>query len=329
MDSTGRPSATSSDRPAAGARLGGWIDAYVSYCRSERGLSDNTVAAYRRDLALWSSFCSAAGVDAAAPAPADLTEFLRRARAGEPPLRAALAPASVARTIVSVRGLYRFLAREGELPFDPTARVGVPRRGRALPQAIGVEEVAALVEAPPPTLLGRRDRALLETLYGAGLRISELVSLDVDDVDLEARWALVRSGKGARDRRVPVGGAAARALEHYLTRTRPELVGRARSGAVAGAVAALWLNARGGRLTRQGCWKVLRRHARAVGLEDRVSPHVLRHSFATHLLDAGADIRVVQELLGHASLTTTQVYTLVTDPRLVEVFNTAHPRAQV
>jgi integrase/recombinase XerD len=325
MGSTGPPSTASSERPS-GDTLGAWIDAYVSYCRSERGLSPNTVAAYRRDLSLWSAFCADAHVDPAAPAPAELTEFLRRARAGEAPVNAPLAPASVARAAISLRGLYRFLAREGEIPSDPTERLGVPRRGRPLPKAISVEDVAALVEAPPPTLLGRRDRALLETLYGAGLRISELVGLDVDDVDLEGRWALARGGKGGRDRRVPLGGAAVRALEDYLIRSRPELARRARGASAAGA---LWLNSRGARLSRQGGWKIIATHARAAGLEGKVSPHVLRHSFATHLLDGGADVRVVQELLGHASLATTQVYTLVTDPHLVEVFRSAHPRATV
>ena len=327
MASTGRPSTTSSEPDAAPqARLHGWIDAFISHCRSERGLADNTVAAYRRDLALWAAFCAAEGVDPEHPPGESLTAFLESARAGRPPARGPLAPSSLARLVVSLRALYRFLVREGVVASDPTALVGAPRKARPLPKALPVEDVVALVEAPPDDLLGRRDRALLETLYGAGLRISELVALDRDDVDLEGGWVLVRAGKGGRARRVPLGRAARAAVDAYLVRSRPELV---RRGGTRGARGALWLNARGGRLSRQGCWKAIAVHARAVGLADKVSPHVLRHSFATHLLEGGADVRVVQELLGHANLATTQVYTRVTDPRLVEVFRSAHPRAQV
>jgi integrase/recombinase XerD len=282
------------------------------------------VAAYRRDLELWRRFCALAEVHPARPSAADLTSFLERARAGGAPFASATAPSTASRLIVSLKSLYRFLARDGEIAADPTATLGTPRRPRALPRAIGVEDVGRLVEAPPPTLLGRRDRALLETLYGAGVRSSELVALDLDDIDLEERTALVRGGKGNKDRLVPIGRAAGEALVSYIMRSRPELARRSRSG----AQGALWLNARGARLTRQGSWKILKQHARAVGLGDRVTPHTLRHSFATHLLDAGADIRVVQELLGHASLTTTQVYTLVTDPQLRDVYLSSHPRAR-
>jgi integrase/recombinase XerD len=182
-----------------------------------------------------------------------------------------------------------------------------------------------LVEAPNKDLLGRRDRAILEVLYGAGVRISELVALDVDDVDLDEPSILVRAGKGNKARRLPLGRAARRALEAYLSLTRPELAVR---GTASKARGALILNARGGRLSRQGCWKILKGYARAAGLADRVSPHTLRHSFATHMLDAGADIRAVQELLGHASVATTQVYTLVSDRRLREVYLASHPRAR-
>ncbi|MFN2488994.1 MAG: site-specific tyrosine recombinase XerD [Actinomycetota bacterium] len=302
-----------------------WVDEFVSYCRSERGLASNTIDAYRRDLKMWRGFCAAEGIDPTDAGHRDVTDYLERLRAGRPPARTPLAPASVARRLVAVRALYRFLVREEEADGDPTARVGTPRRPRSLPRAIPVEEAARLVEAPPHDLLGRRDRGMLETLYGAGLRISELVALDVDDVDLEQRTVWVRSGKGRKDRRVPLGRAARDALAAYIGATRPELAARARAP---GARGALWLNARGGRLSRQGCWKILTSHARAVGLEGRVSPHTLRHSFATHLLDGGADIRVVQELLGHASLNTTQIYTLVSDRHLREVYAAAHPRAR-
>ena len=203
--------------------------------------------------------------------------------------------------------------------------MGTPRRPRSLPKAIRVDEVARLLEAPDTGLLGRRDRAVLEILYGAGLRISELVSLDVDDVDLEARTVWVRGGKGGRDRRVPLGRAACEALDAYLVGSRPELASRAPAR---GSLGALVLNSRGGRLTRQACWKLIRSYAERIGLASRVSPHTLRHSFATHLVEGGADIRVVQELLGHASLTTTQVYTFVGEARLRQVYLAAHPRAR-
>jgi integrase/recombinase XerD len=301
-----------------------WVDEFISYSQYEKGLATNTISAYRRDLSTWSEYCSLVHVDPATPSSGDVTEFLERLRNGKPPATSPLRPSSVARMLVSVRSLYKFLAREGRVDHDPTAKVGVPRPPRALPKAIPFEDVERLLGTPPVDGLGRRDRAILETLYGAGLRISELVDLDVDDVDLDERSILVRSGKGSKSRRVPVGRAAKKALGDYVTVTRPDLVGRASSN----PGGALFLNARGGRLSRQGCWKILKQHARTAGLEARVSPHTLRHSFATHMLDGGADIRVVQELLGHASLATTQVYTLVTDGRLREVYLAAHPRAR-
>ena len=301
-----------------------WVDEFISHAEFEKGLAANTVAAYRRDLRTWTEFCGLAGVDPTAPSPGDVTEFLERLRSGTAPASTPLRPSSVARALVSVRSVYKFLVREGRVDHDPTAKAGVPRPPRSLPKAIPLEEVEALLAAPRADGLGRRDRAILETLYGAGLRISELVDLDVDDVDLGERSILVRSGKGSKSRRVPVGRAAATAIGDYTTVTRRELVARATTA----SGAALFLNARGGRLSRQGCWKILKQHARTAGIEDRVSPHTLRHSFATHMLDGGADIRVVQELLGHASLATTQVYTLVTDGRLREVYLAAHPRAR-
>ena len=296
----------------------------MSHIQYEKGLAANTVAAYRRDLQTWSDFCSLEKIDPASASHEDVTEFIERLRKGKEPARAPLRPSSVARMLVSIRSLYKFLTREGRVERDPTAKVGIPRRVRSLPKAIPLDDVERLLAAPPPEGLGRRDRAILETLYGGGLRISELVDLDVDDLDLDERSILVRSGKGSKSRRVPIGRAARKALADYLTQTRPELLERApRSPG-----GALFLNARGGRLSRQGCWKLLKQHARSVDMEDRVSPHTLRHSFATHMLDGGADIRVVQELLGHASLATTQVYTLVSDGRLREVYLAAHPRAR-
>jgi integrase/recombinase XerD len=227
--------------------------------------------------------------------------------------------------LVSLRSLYRFLVTEGHVRRDPTVTVGVPKQQRSLPKAIAREDVESLLELPGRDPIGRRDRAILETLYGSGARISELVDLDVDDVDLDEGSLLVRAGKGNKARRVPIGRLARKAITDYLAVARPELARKAPAGTTKGA---LFLNARGGRLTRQGCWKILKGYADGAGLKGRVSPHTLRHSFATHLLDGGADIRVVQELLGHASLSTTQVYTLVSQKRLREVYAAAHPRAR-
>lgn len=284
------------------------------------------MAAYRRDLASWREFCRLSDTDPTKVAARDLTRFLERLRAGRPPATKPLSPASVARLVVSIRALYRFLTREGKVDTDPTATLGVPKLPRSLPKAISIEDVERLLELPDSSPLGHRDRAMLEVLYGSGVRISELVDLDLDDVDLEGGSVLVRSGKGNKARLVPVGRAARRAVGDYLTITRPDLVKKRVAASTANA--ALFLNARGGRLSRQGCWKILKGYATASGLEAQVSPHTLRHSFATHMLDGGADIRVVQELLGHASLATTQVYTLVSDQRLREVYLTSHPRAR-
>jgi integrase/recombinase XerD len=312
-----------SDAPAR--RIQGWADEFLAHLSFEKGLSKNTTEAYRRDLAMWDQYCRLAGIDPAAPSSGDFTDYLDRLRSGRPPALKPLAPTSVARMLVSLRAFYKFLVREGHVAADPTVTVGAPKKPRSIPSAISVTEVEELIERPGADLLGRRDRAILETLYGAGLRISELVGLDVDDTDIEDGSVLVRRGKGRKARRVPVGRAARKALGDYLTLSRPELAARGRGASAQGA---LILNARGGRLSRQGCWKILKAYARAAGLEKRVSPHTLRHSFATHMLDRGADIRVVQELLGHASLATTQVYTLVSDRRLKEVYLAAHPRAR-
>jgi integrase/recombinase XerD len=252
----------------------------------------------------------------------DVAEFLARLREGSeahPPLTAS----SAGRAVVAVRGLHRFAHREGLTSADPAREVKPPIPTRRLPKAISVEEVERLLEAAgsDQTPLAMRDRALLELLYGTGARISEAVGLAVDDVDRGS--GLVRlDGKGGKQRMVPVGSYAQRAVEAYLVRGRPALAAGGRG------TPALFLNARGGRLSRQSAWAVLRSAAGKAGLTVEVSPHTLRHSFATHLLDGGADVRVVQELLGHASVTTTQVYTLVTVDRLREVYATAHPRAR-
>jgi integrase/recombinase XerD len=301
------------------------VDEFLSHTQFERGLSKNTVEAYRRDLAMWRRFCELNNVAPDKVTSGNVTEFLEVLRNGRSPASRSYQPSTVGRMLVSVRSFYRFLAQEGELDADPTTTVGVPRRSRSLPKAIPLVDVERLVESPPTDTLGRRDRAILEMLYGAGLRISELVELDVDDVDLPRGLVLVVKGKGSKSRPVPLGRAARETVTTYLHSARPIL---ARKAPVKSSQGALFLNARGGRLSRQGCWKILKQRAEAAGLDRAVSPHTLRHSFATHMLDGGADIRVVQELLGHASLTTTQVYTLVSDSRLREVYESSHPRAK-
>ena len=319
------PSASKKPSRAAG-RLDGWIDEFISYVSFEKGLADNTVAAYRRDLVLWRSYCVEGDIDASRVEIKDLTSFLETLRSGKPPATKPMSPASVARLVVSLRAFYRFLVSEGRLESDPAAGLGVPKLPRSLPKAIPLDDIERLIETTDDSPLGRRDRALLEVLYGTGVRISELVDLDLDDLDLDDGSLVVRSGKGSKGRLVPMGKAARKAVGAYLTITRPDLVSKQSTRGRSGP--ALFLNARGSRLSRQGCWKILKGYARSAGLEDKVSPHTLRHSFATHMLDAGADIRVVQELLGHASLATTQVYTLVSDQRLREVYLTSHPRAR-
>jgi integrase/recombinase XerD len=251
---------------------------------------------------------------------ADVAAFLadlREGSADRPPAKAS----SAARTLVAVRGLHRFAAAEGWVEADVARAVRPPAPPRSLPKAIPLEDVEALLEAAgfDQTPLALRDRALLEVLYATGARISEAVGLDLDDLDLSG-GSVRLLGKGSKERVVPVGRFARSAVEAYLVRARPALV-TARSGA------AVFLNSRGGRLSRQSAWAVLRAAAEKAGLGGDLSPHTLRHSFATHLLDGGADVRVVQELLGHASVTTTQVYTLVTVDRLREVYAAAHPRA--
>jgi integrase/recombinase XerD len=278
----------------------------------ERGLSRNTLLSYRRDLDRYVAFLTAAGIDdLAAVTRADLDRFLIE-------LRAPLSTASAARAMSAVRGLHRFAAREGLAPDDPGRDVRPPAPPKRLPKALAVDQVERILAVPGDDPLGLRDRALLEFLYGTGARISEAVGLAVDDLD-DATVTL--HGKGGRTRLVPLGRYARAALDAYLVRSRPGLAAGGRG------TPAVFLNARGGPLSRQSAWTVLHRAAGTAGVPG-VSPHTLRHSYATHLLDGGADVRVVQELLGHASVTTTQVYTLVTVERLREVYATSHPRAR-
>jgi integrase/recombinase XerD len=298
------------------------VRGYLEHLAVERGLSGNTISAYRRDLDRYLAYLAAQGVRT----PGDVQErhvtgFAVAIRTGEDG-RSPLAPSSAARTVVAVRNLHKFLLLEGESAGDPTADVRPPSTDKRLPKPITVAEVTRLLEAVamPGTPSSLRDRALLELLYGCGARIGEAVGLDVDDVDLAGGLARLL-GKGGKERVVPVGSYAVAALEAYLVRVRPGLAVRGTG------TPALFLNTRGGRLSRQSAWAVLQVAAERAGLAGRVSPHTMRHSFATHLLEGGADVRVVQELLGHASVTTTQIYTKVAPETLREVYVAAHPRA--
>jgi integrase/recombinase XerD len=288
----------------------------------ERGLADNTLKSYRRDLRRYVRYLAGTGVDdLAGIQESSVAGFLMALREGDsehPPLGAG----SAARTVVAVRGFHKFAVREGLTQVDPASAVRPPAPAKRLPKALPLSDIERILDAAgaPGTALAMRDRALLEVLYGTGARISEAVGLDLDDLDLEQATVLLR-GKGSKERIVPVGSFAQEAVQAYLVRGRPALSGLGKG------LPAIFLNARGGRLSRQSAWTVLAKAADRAGVTAEVSPHTLRHSFATHLLDGGADVRVVQELLGHASVTTTQVYTLVTVDSLREVYATAHPRA--
>jgi len=293
---------------------------YLSWLAAERGRATNTLTAYRRDLTAYVGWLRRRGLDLDHVRTGDVEEYVAHLR-GE-----GRAPSTVARAIVAVRSLHRFLTEEGRSEADPAADVDVPRVPAGLPKALSEKEVEALISAVTgDDPLARRDRAILEVLYGTGLRISELTGLSLGDLDVEG--GLLRAfGKGAKERVVPVAGLAREALRAWLSTGGRDVLVPDR-WARRGDAEAVFLNARGGRLSRQGAWGIVRKYGRMVGLENRLTPHVLRHSCATHMLDRGADIRVVQELLGHASVSTTQVYTLVSSERLRSVYEKAHPRA--
>ena len=303
----------------------GWLD----HLRVERGAAANTLSSYRRDLARYVQFLRDRGIsDPAAVGESDVTEFLASLREGVSlaegaPERSPLSAASAARTLVAVRGLHKFLALEGETVTDPAGAVAPPKAPKRLPKAISVHDVERLLSAASvgDTTASLRDRAIVEVLYGAGARIGEAVGLDVDDIDLE-QGSVRLLGKGSKERIVPLGRFAREAVTAYTVRARPSFAVRGKG------TPALFLNQRGGRLSRQSAWKAIHAAAERADLGGKISPHTLRHSFATHLLDGGADVRVVQELLGHASVTTTQIYTMVTVQRLREVYAEAHPRAR-
>jgi len=298
---------------------------YLDHLAVERGLAANTLVSYRRDLRRYVEFLQARGVEdldgVDEPIVSDFLIRLREGDADHPPLSAT----SAGRTVVAVRGFHKFCVTDGLAAADPAAGVRPPAPARRLPKALPLADVESILEAAGSagTTLALRDRALLEVLYGTGARISEAVGLDVDDVD-RVDGTVVLRGKGGKERMVPIGSYALAAVDAYLTRARPELAAVGTSD----RAGALFLNARGGRLSRQSAWSVLVKAADRAGVTRDVSPHTLRHSFATHLLEGGADVRVVQELLGHASVTTTQIYTLVTVDNLREVFAVAHPRAR-
>jgi integrase/recombinase XerD len=325
--------------PGVHADPGASLRGYLDHLAVERGLAGNTLVSYQRDLERYVRTLRARGIgDLATVTETDIADYLAGLRTGDddhPPLRAS----SAARAVIAVRGFHKFALREGMTGTDPARPVRPPKLPQRLPKAISVDEVTRLLDAAEHGRpeLALRDRALLELLYGTGARISEAVGLDVDALDLggplgpddpeAAGSGSVRlAGKGGKQRLVPLGRYARSALGAYLVRGRPALAAHQIAGAGA-AGHAVFLNARGGRLSRQGAWMVLRTAATRAGLTVDVSPHTLRHSFATHLLDGGADVRVVQELLGHASVATTQIYTLVTVDRLREVYAAAHPRA--
>ena len=329
------------DAMASGQTVSGAVRGYLQYLVVERGLAANTVESYRRDLRRYTSVLDERGKTRLGDVTAaDVAEFLASLREGDAE-HVALAVSSAARAVIAVRGLHAFAVAQGLAETDPAREVPPPSPPKRLPKAITLGEVERLLAASGPgpgepggTSAGvdprlLRDRALLEFLYGTGARISEATGLDIDELRLDADPVVRLVGKGGKHRVVPVGSYAVRALEAYLVRARPALAAASRRVSVSGSSPAVFLNARGGRLTRQGAWGVLRAAADRAGLipETDVSPHTLRHSFATHMLDGGADIRVVQELLGHASVTTTQVYTLITVDRLREVYVSSHPRA--
>lgn len=311
---------------AAGDQIRGYLD----HLAVEKGASPHTLAAYRRDLDRYRAHLAEVGIDDLdAVTEAHVESFRARLATPDPERgRKALAPSSVARTLAAVRGLHRFATRDGVTVSDAAAAVTPPRPPRRLPKALPVDRMIAVIESAGDTTTdtdpGRlRDRAMLELLYASGARAAELVGLDVDDVeglDHPEGGAVILRGKGGKERVVPVGRPACDALDAYLVRARPVL-------AVKGGPA-LFLNTRGGRISRQTLWNVVTVAAGRAGVDTEISPHSFRHSFATHLLDGGADIRVVQELLGHASVTTTQVYTLVTVDTLREVWAECHPRAR-
>jgi integrase/recombinase XerD len=296
---------------------------FLAYLEFERGLARNTLDAYRTDLLQYGTFLAGRGHTATEADRGDVADFLADLATGHSANgedRPACSPATVSRKAAALRSFYRHLRREELIDDDPTATLSPPAKSRKLPQVLSYAEVKRLLEsASGSDPIQLRDRALLEVMYGCGLRASEAIGLEVTEVDL--RRGFVRPhGKGSKERIVPIGREAAAAVSRYLRSGRPELVGSRAEGK-------LFVNFRGGKLTRQGLYKIIQRHAQEVGLDGKMSPHTLRHTFATHLLSGGCDLRSVQEMLGHADVSTTQLYTHLSDERIKEVYFKAHPRA--
>ncbi|HWP33808.1 MAG TPA: site-specific tyrosine recombinase XerD [Solirubrobacterales bacterium] len=305
-------------RPVAETRFEGLVLDFLSYLELERGLSRNTLDAYRTDLLQYGEFLASRGLDALEAGPADIGEFLAELATGDN--RPACSSATVHRKAACLRSFYKQLRRDELIVEDPTAALSAPRRAKKLPQVLNYAEVQKLLATPrgdEPTAL--RDRALLEVMYACGLRASETIGLELGDVEMGEGF-LRAHGKGGKERLVPLGRKAIAAISAYLRGGRPKLVGERHEPR-------LFVNFRGGPLSRQGLYKIVQRNARAAGLAGRMSPHTLRHSFATHLLAGGCDLRAVQEMLGHADISTTQMYTHLSGERLKEVYFQAHPRA--
>ena len=315
------------EKPVVERRFEHLVLDFLAYLEFERGLSRNTLDAYRSDLLQFGRFLEErelSALDAEARDIADFLEGLARGSGGGAgngaDARPPASPATIHRKSACLRSFYRHLRRDGLLDTDPTATLSAPRRSRKLPQVLTRGEIETLLAQPRGTdPASLRDRALLELMYACGLRASEAIGLELMDVDIE-EGVLRARGKGSKERVVPIGQAALRALRIYLERGRPKLVKGAPE-------THLFVNFRGGSLTRQGLYKIVRRHARTAGLADRMSPHTLRHTFATHLLAGGCDLRSVQEMLGHADVATTQLYTHLSSERLKDVYFKAHPRA--
>lgn len=294
---------------------------FLAHLELERGLSRNTLEAYGSDLAQFGRFLARKELDARRASHSDLSDYLTQL--AEPSdERPSASAATLQRKTACLRSFYRYLRREGSMVHDPTAELHGPPRSRRLPKVLSRDEVARLLAGPRGTSpLALRDRALLELMYACGLRVSEAVGLLVGDVDLDERMLRAR-GKGSKERVVPIGREAAAAVQAYCNRGRPALVGLS-------AESHLFVNHRGRGLTRQGLHRIVAEHARRAGLRTRMTPHTLRHTFATHLLSGGCDLRSLQEMLGHADLTTTQMYTHLSSERLRDAYFQAHPRAQV
>jgi integrase/recombinase XerD len=315
------------EKPVVERRFEHLVLDFLAYLEFERGLSRNTLDAYRTDLLQYGRFLEEREESALDATPGDVSDFLEslargEAADGEAPGRPPASPATIHRKSACLRSFYRHLRRDGLLDTDPTASLSAPRRSRKLPQVLTRGEVEKLLVQPRGTEpAALRDRALLEVMYACGLRASEAIGLELLDVDVD-EGVLRARGKGSKERVVPIGQAALKALRIYLERGRPKLVKGAPE-------THLFVNFRGGHLTRQGLYKIVRRHAQTAGLADRMSPHTLRHTFATHLLSGGCDLRSVQEMLGHADVSTTQLYTHLSSERLKDVYFRAHPRATV